>query len=57
MSLESGPFLNMVTLGVAGLAAFQWPTLVGAILALLRDIAAHLDQITEKHYCGGLLWR
>ena len=29
MSLESGPFLTMVTLGVAGLAAFPWPTLVG----------------------------
>lgn len=35
MSLESGPFLTMVTLGVAGLSAFPWPTLVGAILPLL----------------------
>ena len=35
MSLESGPFLTMVTLGVAGLAAFPWPTLVGGILPLL----------------------
>src|SRR5471032_3154360 len=34
MSLESGPFLTMVTLGVAGLAAFPWPTLVGSILPL-----------------------
>lgn len=34
MSLESGPFLTMVTLGVAGLAAFPWQTLVGAILPL-----------------------
>lgn len=34
MSLESGPFLTMLTLGVAGLAAFPWPTLVGAILPL-----------------------
>ncbi|ACB75435.1 2-keto-3-deoxygluconate permease [Opitutus terrae] len=34
MSLESGPFLTMVTLGVAGLSAFPWPTLVGAILPL-----------------------
>lgn len=34
MSLESGPFLTMVTLGVAGLAAFPWPTLVGAVLPL-----------------------
>jgi 2-keto-3-deoxygluconate permease len=34
MSLESGPFLTMVTLGVTGLATFPWPTLVGAILPL-----------------------
>ena len=34
MSLESGPFLTMLTLGVAGLAAFPWPALVGAILPL-----------------------
>ena len=32
MSLESGPFFTMVTLGVAGLASFPWQTLVGAIL-------------------------
>jgi 2-keto-3-deoxygluconate permease len=35
MSLESGPFLTMVTLGVAGLSAFPWQTLVGAILPLV----------------------
>jgi 2-keto-3-deoxygluconate permease len=34
MSIESGPFLTMLTLGVAGLSAFPWPTLVGAILPL-----------------------
>ncbi|MSU23697.1 MAG: 2-keto-3-deoxygluconate permease [Opitutus sp.] len=34
MSVESGPFLTMLTLGVAGLSAFPWPTLVGAILPL-----------------------
>lgn len=34
MSLESGPFFTMVTLGVVGLAAFPWQTLVGAILPL-----------------------
>lgn len=34
MSLESGPFLTMVTLGVAGLSAFPWETMVGAILPL-----------------------
>jgi 2-keto-3-deoxygluconate permease len=34
MSLESGPFLTMVSLGVAGLSGFPWQTLVGAILPL-----------------------
>jgi 2-keto-3-deoxygluconate permease len=34
MSVESGPFLTMVTLGLAGLSAFPWPTLVGALLPL-----------------------
>ncbi len=34
MTLESGPFLTMVTLGLAGLSAFPWQTLVGAILPL-----------------------
>lgn len=34
MSIESGPFLTMLTLGVAGLSAFPWPALVGAILPL-----------------------
>jgi 2-keto-3-deoxygluconate permease len=35
MSLESGPFFTMVTLGVAGLSSFPWQTLLGAILPLL----------------------
>lgn len=34
MALESGPFFTMVTLGVAGLSAFPWQTLVGAVLPL-----------------------
>ena len=34
MSIESGPFLTMVTLGVVGLSAFPWQALVGAILPL-----------------------
>src|SRR5215469_12132650 len=38
MSIESGPFLTMVTLGVAGLSAFPWPVLLGAILPLLFGI-------------------
>jgi 2-keto-3-deoxygluconate permease len=39
MSLESGPFLTMVTLGVAGLSAFPWQTLMGGILPLALGIA------------------
>lgn len=38
MSIESGPFLTMVTLGVAGLSAFPWQTLVGAVLPLMVGI-------------------
>ena len=38
MALESGPFLTMVTLGVAGLSAFPWQTLVGAVLPLAVGI-------------------
>lgn len=35
MSLESGAFLTMLTLGVAGLAGFPWPAMLGAVLPLL----------------------
>lgn len=38
MSLESGPFLTMVTLGVAGLSSFPWQALLGAILPLVLGI-------------------
>jgi 2-keto-3-deoxygluconate permease len=45
MSLESGPFLTMVTLGVAGLAAFPWQTLLGGILPLaLGLILGNIDR-------------
>jgi 2-keto-3-deoxygluconate permease len=44
MSLESGPFLTMVTLGVAGLSAFPWQTLLGGILPLtLGIVLGNLD--------------
>jgi 2-keto-3-deoxygluconate permease len=44
MTIESGPFLTMVTLGVAGLAAFPWPTLLGAVLPLVVGmILGNLD--------------
>ena len=49
MSLESGPFLTMVTLGVAGLAAFPWQTLLGAILPFLTGvILGNLDRDLRK---------
>ncbi|MCY0386189.1 2-keto-3-deoxygluconate permease [Robbsia sp. Bb-Pol-6] len=49
MSLESGPFLTMVTLGVAGLSAFPWPTLVGSILPLaLGMLLGNLDREMRK---------
>src|SRR3954451_12109669 len=35
LTIESGPFLTMVTLGVAGLSAFPWQTLVGTLIPLL----------------------
>lgn len=45
MTLESGPFLTMITLGVAGLSSFQWPALVGAILPLIVGmILGNLDK-------------
>jgi 2-keto-3-deoxygluconate permease len=45
MSLESGPFLTMVTLGVAGLSAFPWQTLVGSILPLMLGmLLGNLDR-------------
>lgn len=45
MSVESGPFLTMVTLGVAGLSAFPWQTLVGALLPLaVGMVLGNLDR-------------
>ncbi len=45
MTLESGPFLTMVSLGVAGLASFPWATLVGAVLPLAAGIViGNLDR-------------
>src|ERR1700753_3125919 len=47
MSLESGPFITMMTLG--GLLAFPWQTLLGAILPLLAGIAlGNLDREMRK---------
>lgn len=45
MSIESGPFLTMITLGAAGLSAFPWQTLVGAVLPLIVGlILGNLDR-------------
>ena len=44
MSLESGPFLTMLTLGVAGFSGFPWPTMLVAALPLLVGmILGNLD--------------
>jgi 2-keto-3-deoxygluconate permease len=44
MALESGPFITMLTLGAAGLAAFPWQTILGAILPLAAGmILGNLD--------------
>jgi 2-keto-3-deoxygluconate permease len=51
MSLESGPFLTMLTLGVAGLSAFPWPTLVGAILPLaIGMVLGNLDRDLREFF-------
>lgn len=45
MALESGPFLTMVTLGAAGLTAFPWQTMMGAILPLcIGMLLGNLDK-------------
>ena len=45
MTIQSGPFLTMVTLGAAGLSAFPWQTLVGAVLPLVVGaILGNLDR-------------
>ncbi|MFC5752798.1 2-keto-3-deoxygluconate permease [Actinomadura rugatobispora] len=53
MTIESGPFLTMLTLGVAGLSAFPWQTMVGALLPLLVGaILGNLDPDLRK-WLGG----
>jgi 2-keto-3-deoxygluconate permease len=55
MSMESGPFLTMLTLGAAGLSAFPWPTLVGAILPLVVGMAlGNLDPKMRDFLGGGV---
>jgi 2-keto-3-deoxygluconate permease len=54
MALESGPFLTMVSLGVAGLSAFPWQTLMGAILPLaVGMLLGNLDAELRDFLSGG----
>ncbi|MGJ8514844.1 2-keto-3-deoxygluconate permease [Carnimonas bestiolae] len=49
MSLESGPFLTMLTLGIVGLSAFPWQTLIGSILPLAAGmLLGNLDHEMRK---------
>ena len=49
MSLESGPFITMLILGIAGLSAFPWQALVGAILPLaLGMLLGNLDPAMRR---------
>ena len=51
MCLESGPFMTMLTLGIAGLASFPWQTMVGALLPfLIGFILGNLDQDFRKFF-------
>jgi 2-keto-3-deoxygluconate permease len=52
MSLESGPFLTMVTLGVAGLSAFPWQTLMGAVLPLAAGIMLGNIDLELREFLG-----
>jgi 2-keto-3-deoxygluconate permease len=55
MCLESGPFLTMLTLGLAGLAAFPLPVLLGAILPLLVGMAlGNLDPQMREFLGAGV---
>lgn len=49
MSIESGPFLTMVILGIAGLSAFPWQALLGVIIPLIAGIIlGNLDKEMRK---------
>jgi len=53
MTIESGPFLTMVILGVAGLSAFPWQALLGALIPLLLGIIlGNLDPAMRKFLSG-----
>jgi 2-keto-3-deoxygluconate permease len=55
MSLESGPFMTMVTLGLTGLAAFPWQSLVGALLPFVIGFAlGNLDKDLRAFFSQGV---
>jgi len=55
MGLESGPFFTMVTLGVAGLSAFPWQTLVGAVLPIaVGMLLGNIDPDLRKFLSNGV---
>jgi 2-keto-3-deoxygluconate permease len=55
MCLESGPFLTMLTLGVAGLSAFPVQVLLGAILPLLVGLLlGNLDPAMREFLGSGV---
>ena len=55
MSVESGPFVTMVILGTAGLSAFPWHTLLGAILPLLVGmLLGNLDPEIRRWFGTGM---
>jgi 2-keto-3-deoxygluconate permease len=53
MSVESGPFLTMVTLGVVGLSAFPWQVLLGAVLPLLVGMVLGSLDPEMREFLGG----
>ena len=54
MSIESGPFITMITLGVTGLGVFPWQALVGTILPLvLGVILGNLDDEIRDFFKNG----
>lgn len=55
MSLESGPFFTMLSLGVVGLSGFPWQTLMGAVLPLAVGIVlGNLDPEIRDLFRGSV---
>nr|WP_233993432.1 2-keto-3-deoxygluconate permease [Latilactobacillus sakei] len=51
ISIESGPFMTMVTMGVAGIAAFPWQSLVSTLIPFVLGITlGSLDHEFRKMF-------